>query len=67
MMGEKGYAEWRYCAPPSWWDEEKFAPTRNKYFEMLKANREARDRKRMENASIREICLRLSEIKFGQM
>jgi hypothetical protein len=31
LIGEKGYAEWRYCAPPKWWDTEKHKPVREKY------------------------------------
>lgn len=33
LMGSKGYAEWRYCAPPEWWDSEKHKPAREKYLE----------------------------------
>lgn len=31
LMGAKGYAEWRYCSPPEWWDSEKHKPAREKY------------------------------------
>lgn len=31
LMGEKGYAEWRYCGPPKWWDSQKHSPVREKY------------------------------------
>lgn len=33
LMGAKGYAEWRYCSPPSWWNAEKHRPIREKYLE----------------------------------
>lgn len=33
LMGAKGYAEWRYCSPPEWWDSEKHGPSREKYLE----------------------------------
>jgi hypothetical protein len=33
LMGEKGYAEWRYCSPPSWWDSNRHQPVREKYLE----------------------------------
>lgn len=33
LMGAKGYAEWRYCSPPEWWDSEKHKPAREKYLE----------------------------------
>lgn len=33
LMGEKGYAEWRYCSPPSWWNSEIHRPIREKYLE----------------------------------
>lgn len=31
LIGAKGYAEWRYCSPPEWWDSEKHKPAREKY------------------------------------
>lgn len=33
LMGAKGYAEWRYCAPPEWWNSGKHKPAREKYLE----------------------------------
>lgn len=27
----KGYAMWRYCEPPTWWNEELHAPVREEY------------------------------------
>lgn len=31
LMNEKGYAEWKYCRPPLWWDDKVHAPARQKY------------------------------------
>lgn len=42
MMGEKGYAEWRYTPAPPWWDEEKFSPTRERYYLQAKEKEKAR-------------------------
>jgi hypothetical protein len=33
LIGAKGYAEWRHCSPPEWWDSEKHKPAREKYLE----------------------------------
>lgn len=48
MIGEKGYATWRYGNKPDWWDDEKFAATRIKYEEGLKEKQLARNQKRNE-------------------
>jgi len=42
LNGYKGYAEWRYCQKPTWWDEAKHEPVRAQYL----AEREARRLKR---------------------
>lgn len=42
LNGFKGYAVWRYSEKPSWWDEAKHEPVRNKYL----AEREAKRIKR---------------------
>lgn len=31
INGYKGYAEWRYCEKPDWWDEAKHEPVRKQY------------------------------------
>ena len=31
LMGDKGYAEWNYCSPPSWWNHETHKPAREKW------------------------------------
>jgi hypothetical protein len=42
INGYKGYAEWRYCEKPDWWDEAKHEPVRKQYL----AEREAKRMKR---------------------
>ena len=42
LNGYKGYAEWRYCNKPTWWDEAKHEPVRKQYL----AEREAKRLKR---------------------
>lgn len=39
INGYKGYAEWRYCAKPEWWDEAKHEPVREKYLAEREAKR----------------------------
>lgn len=41
LMGAKGYAEWRYCKPPAWWDVQKHQPARDAYLK-------EKERKRLE-------------------
>lgn len=41
----KGYAVWRYCEPPTWWNEELHAPVREEYEKQraLKRSKKAKD------------------------
>lgn len=36
LIGEKGYAEWRHCSPPQWWDSEKHQRARLTYLNKKK-------------------------------
>lgn len=42
LIGNKGYAEWRYSEKPTWWDDKKHEPCRKQYL----AEREAKRMKR---------------------
>jgi hypothetical protein len=42
LIGEKGYAEWRHCQPPEWWDFETHKHAREKYLEQKKEKRALR-------------------------
>ena len=39
INGYKGYAEWRYCGKPDWWDEAKHEPVRQQYLLEKEAKR----------------------------
>ena len=39
INGYKGYAEWRYCEKPDWWDETKHEPVRKQYLLEKEAKR----------------------------
>jgi hypothetical protein len=39
MLGEKGYAAWKHCSEPAWWDANKFAKTKAKYLQELAAKK----------------------------
>ena len=39
MNEAKGYAEWRYTEPPSWWSESAHAPVREEYLKQRASKR----------------------------
>jgi len=50
INGYKGYAEWRYCEKPEWWDEAKHEPMRQQYLLEREAKRLAKKAKSYESA-----------------
>ena len=50
INGYKGYAEWRYCEKPDWWDEAKHEPVRKQYLLEKEAKRLAKKTKSYESA-----------------